>query len=86
MVIPSVRKQQNSSKKAAVYIGSPRLRLLCGEIVVATDAMVEQVIHHPLCDDSLISLRTGMIGSQACSKCLWSTGFMIMPPGFLMKD
>jgi hypothetical protein len=55
MVIPSVRKQQNSSKAAAVYIDSPRLRLLCGEIVVVTDAMVEQATRHPLDLRSLTS-------------------------------
>jgi hypothetical protein len=51
-VIPSVRKQHNSSKVAAVVvdIASPRLRLICGEFVVATDAMVEQaILHHALC-------------------------------------
>jgi hypothetical protein len=48
MVIPSDRKQQSSSKIAAVDIDSPRLCLLCGEIVVAADAMVEHAPRHPL--------------------------------------
>jgi hypothetical protein len=73
MVITSVRKEQTSSKIAAVYIGSPRLRLLCGEIVVAMDAMVEQAIHHspssPL-RDSLISRMLWLAFAQIENVCL----------------
>jgi hypothetical protein len=48
MVITSVRKQQKSSKIAAVDIDGPPLCLLGCEIVVPADAMVEHAPRHPL--------------------------------------
>jgi hypothetical protein len=82
MVIPSVRKQQNSSKAAAVYIDSPRLRLLCGEVVVVTDAMVEQATRHQI--SHLKQSRCHLLVIVVCLLNKSVGGNMIVPPGFVL--